>query len=90
MNLIAGGEEMLKSAVTASGEGLAAARTKLERKLKDAGATLAEASQPVFDGTRKGAAAAEHFVRGNPWTVAGVAIAAGVVIGFLAAKRLGD
>ena len=90
MSLIADSGAALKAAATASGESLTAARTQLERKLKSAGAVLAEASQPVFDGTRKGAAAADVFVRGHPWAVAGAAIAAGVLIGFLAAKRLGD
>ena len=59
-------------------------------ELKRAKATLADASQPVFDRTRETAADADDYVRGNPWTAVGVAIAAGVVIGFLAAKRSGD
>jgi len=50
-------------------------------------ATLADASQPVFDRTRETAAVADDYVRGNPWTAVAVAIAAGVLIGFLAAKR---
>jgi len=90
MSIITSSENLLKAAATASGEGLAAARTKMETTLKSAGAALAEASQPAIDGTRRSAAAADDLVRGNPWTVAGIAIAAGVVIGFLAAKRLGD
>jgi ElaB/YqjD/DUF883 family membrane-anchored ribosome-binding protein len=63
------------------------ARTKFEDKLRRAKATLADASQPVFDRTRETGAAADDYVRGNPWTAVGVAIAAGVLIGFLAAKR---
>jgi ElaB/YqjD/DUF883 family membrane-anchored ribosome-binding protein len=50
-------------------------------------AKLADASQPVFDRTRETAAVADDYVRGNPWTAVGVAIAAGVLVGFLAAKR---
>ena len=63
------------------------ARTKFEEKLKRAKTALADASQPVFDRARETAAVADDYVRGNPWTFAGIAIAAGVVIGFLAAKR---
>jgi ElaB/YqjD/DUF883 family membrane-anchored ribosome-binding protein len=80
-------EDLLKAAATVSGEGFAAARTKFEEKLRRAKATLADASQPVFDRTRETAAVADDYVHGNPWTAVGVAIAAGVLIGLLAAKR---
>ena len=85
--MISDSEELLKAAASVSGEGFAVARTKFEEKLKRAKATLADASQPVFDRARETAAVADDYVRDNPWTVAGIAIAAGVVIGFLAAKR---
>jgi ElaB/YqjD/DUF883 family membrane-anchored ribosome-binding protein len=80
-------EDLLKAAATVSGEGFAVARTKFEDKLRRAKATLAEASQPVIDRTWETAAAAYDYVHGSPWTAIGVAIAAGVLIGFLAAKR---
>ena len=85
--IITDSEDLLKAAATVSGEGFAAARTKFEDKLRRAKATLADASQPVFDRTRESAAAADNYVHGNPWTAVGVAIAAGVLIGFLVAKR---
>ncbi len=90
MSLITDGQAALKAAASASGESLAAARTQAERRLKSAGAALSEVSQPVIDGTRKSAAAADVLVRGHPWTVAGVSIAAGIVLGYLAAKRSRD
>jgi ElaB/YqjD/DUF883 family membrane-anchored ribosome-binding protein len=55
--------------------------------LKNAKATLADASQPAFDTARETAAVADDYVRGNPWTAVGIAIAAGVLVGLLAAKR---
>jgi ElaB/YqjD/DUF883 family membrane-anchored ribosome-binding protein len=85
--MIADSEDLLKAAATVSGEGFTAARTKFEEKVKRAKATLADASQPLFDRTRETAAAADGYVRGNPWTAVGVATAAGVLIGLLAAKR---
>jgi ElaB/YqjD/DUF883 family membrane-anchored ribosome-binding protein len=90
MSMIAEGEHLLQAAASASGESLTAARRSMERKFRHAGAALKEASQPVIDRTRRSAAAADNLVHGHPWAVAGVAIAAGVLIGFLAAKRLGD
>jgi len=85
--LITDSEDLLKAAGTVSGEGFTAARTKFEEKLRSANAALAAASQPMLDKTRETAAVADHYVRGNAWTVIGIAIAAGVLLGFLAAKR---
>ena len=85
--MITDSEELLKAAATVSGEGFMAARTKFEEKVRSAKAALTDAAQPVFDGTRETAAVADDYVRSNPWTAVGVAMAAGVFIGFLAAKR---
>jgi ElaB/YqjD/DUF883 family membrane-anchored ribosome-binding protein len=80
-------EDLLKAAAMVSGEGFSAARMKFEEKLKSAKSALAEASQPMFDTTTETAEAANDYVRGNPWTAVGVAVAAGLLLGFLAAKR---
>ena len=80
-------EDLLKAAATVSGEGFAVARSKFEEKLRRAKATLADASQPVFNRAKETVAVTDDYVHGNPWSAVGVAIAAGVLIGFLAAKR---
>lgn len=85
--MIADGEDLLKAAATVSGDGFTAARTKFEQNLRRAKATLADASQSVFDRTKETAAVADDYIHGNPWTAVGVAIAAGALLGFLAAKR---
>ncbi len=51
---------------------------------------MAEASQPMFDQAKNTAAAANNYVRGNPWTAVGVAITTGVLLGFLTRKTLVD
>src|SRR2546423_554137 len=84
--MIADSEELLKAATTVSGEGFAAARTKFEAKVKSAKHALTEASRPMIEQTREAGAAAEGYLRANPWTAIGVAIAAGAFIGFLAAR----
>ena len=81
--MISDSEDLLKAAATMSGEGFAAARRKFEDKLAGAKASLAAASQPVFDA----ADATDDYVRGNPWTAVGIAVAAAALLGFLAAKR---
>ena len=85
--MITDSEDLLKAAATVSGEGFTAARTKFEENLRRAKATLADASQSVFDRTKETAAVADDYLHGNPWTAVGVAIAAGALLGFLAAKR---
>lgn len=85
--IITDGEDLLKAAAAVSGDSFTAARTKFEQKLSSARAALAEASQPVIDRTRETATVADDHLRGNAWTAVGVALAAGVLIGFLAAKR---
>jgi ElaB/YqjD/DUF883 family membrane-anchored ribosome-binding protein len=56
-------------------------------KLKSAGAALADASQPMLERTRESAAAANQYVRGNPWSAVGIALAAGALVGYLAARK---
>lgn len=85
--MIADGEDMLKAATTASGDGFALARTQFEKKLQIAKAGLIDTSRPMLDKTREIADTATIYMRGNPWTAAGVVIVAGVLIGMLAARR---
>jgi ElaB/YqjD/DUF883 family membrane-anchored ribosome-binding protein len=81
--MVADSEDLLKAAANASGEGFTAARVKFEEKLNGAKAKLADAAQPVLEA----AGTANRYVHVNPWTAVGVAVAAGALIGFLAAKR---
>lgn len=85
--MIADSEDLLNAVGSVSGEGFSAARTAFEEKLRAAKTRLAEASQPILDRTRETAAVADNYVHGNPWSTAGIAIAAGVLIGLLVARR---
>jgi ElaB/YqjD/DUF883 family membrane-anchored ribosome-binding protein len=85
--MITDSEDLLQAAATWSGESFTAARAKFEEKLQRAKVALADASRPVIDKTRKAAAATDDYVRGNPWSAVGVAVASGALIGFLIAKR---
>ena len=67
-------EDLLKAAATVSGEGFGAARAKFEERLKSAKATLVDASRP-------------DYIRANPWSAVGLAVAAGLLIGFIVGKR---
>lgn len=85
--IITDGEDLLKAATTASGDGFSLAKAKFEKKLQTAKASLIDVSQPAFDRTREAADSATDYMRGNPWTTAGIVIVAGVLIGMLAARR---
>ena len=81
--IVSDGEDLLKAAANAPGEAFTAARAKFAEQVMSAKAKFADASQPVIEK----AGQADDYVRGNPWTAIGVAAAAGILIGFLAAKR---
>jgi ElaB/YqjD/DUF883 family membrane-anchored ribosome-binding protein len=72
--MISDSEDLLKAAASVTGEGFGVARAKFEERIKSAKALLADAAQP-------------EYIRSNPWTSVGIAAAAGLLIGFLAARR---
>ena len=84
--IVADGDDLLKSAVNVSSAGLAVARAKFDEKLSSARARLVNASRPAVDQARRTAAAANGYVHDKPWTVIGVAVVAGALLGVLAAR----
>jgi ElaB/YqjD/DUF883 family membrane-anchored ribosome-binding protein len=80
-------EELRKAAADVPGGGAAAVPTKSEEKAGSIRVSLSGAFQPAFDRARETAAAAEDYVQASPWVAIGIAAAAGVLIGFLAARR---
>lgn len=85
--VITDSEDLLKAAAAVSGDGFAVARSKFEEKLGGARARLADASRAAVGTARETAAAADDYVHASPWTAIGIAAAAGMLIGFLAAAR---
>ena len=85
--LITDGERLLKAAADVSGEGFAEARGKFEEKFANARVKLAETSRAAVAKTRETAAATDAYVHDSPWKAIGVAAAAGILIGVLAARR---
>jgi ElaB/YqjD/DUF883 family membrane-anchored ribosome-binding protein len=77
------GEEMLRAAADASGEGFTAARATFADRVMRARAGLAEMSEPVVERARQ----ANDYVHDSPWMIIGMAAAAGMLVGFLAARR---
>jgi ElaB/YqjD/DUF883 family membrane-anchored ribosome-binding protein len=85
--MIADSEDLLNATAAVTGDSFAAARAKFEKNVARARTALTDASQPIIEHSRETAAAADKLLRGNAWTAVGVAIAAGILIGLLTAKR---
>ena len=81
------GKRLVKAAADVSGEGFAVARGRFEEKLANARAKLADTSRATIAKTRETAAATDAYVHDSPWKAIGVAAAAGILIGVLAARR---
>lgn len=73
-------DQALKSASHLPGDSLSAARSKLEEKVVQARAQLA-------DGIGEARNAGEAYLRERPWTFVGVALLVGAVAGMLLARR---
>ena len=80
-------EQVLKSASQLPGDGLAAARGKLEEKVSQAKARLADASSAVASGAGQARDAGEAYMRERPWTALGIAVAVGALAGVILMRR---
>jgi len=73
-------EQVLRSASQLPGDGLTAARSKLEEK-------VAQARAQLTDGVSEAREASAAYLRERPWTFIGVALLVGAVGGMLLARR---
>ena len=85
--IVTDADDLLHATAKVSGEGFDAAREKFAEKLTSAKTSLAEAEKHVVDRAKQAATATDDYVKGNPWTAAGIAAGVGLLIGFLVAKR---
>jgi len=79
--------ELLKEVAHFTAEEFTAARPKIEGKLAKAKSVLDGARRAVTEKATSAADATHVYVRENPWTALGVAVATGLVIGFLLSRR---
>ncbi|MBA3505890.1 MAG: DUF883 family protein [Betaproteobacteria bacterium] len=85
--LVVGAEALLRKAQTLSGDSAVAARTELERKMADARATLENLREATAERTGHAVDSTASFIRRDPWTAVGIAIAAGVLLAMVATRR---
>jgi ElaB/YqjD/DUF883 family membrane-anchored ribosome-binding protein len=80
-------EELLRATASQTGEKIAAARARAEESLRSAQVRINEAGDEVAERTRAAAAAADEYVRDNPWHAIGIAAGVGLVVGYLLGRR---
>lgn len=85
--LVADAEELVKATAAETGEHIRTTRARLEDHLRHARARLAEAEQALIDKSRIAAAATDRYAHENPWKVAGIAAALGLLLGLLLGRR---
>jgi len=57
------------------------------QKFERAKASLAQAQSSITDGAKHYASSTDNYVHTNPWTSLGIAVAGGLLIGMLIARR---
>lgn len=80
-------EDLLNNVAGATADEFTLARSKLEARLDQAKSRLLDARTAVSESARCTVDATDRYVRENPWTVLGIAAAAGIVIGAIVSRR---
>jgi len=75
--------QLRRAAAREAGQSIARVRAKAEESLKAAGVRAAEMQEVAMAKTRAAGQAADEYVRANPWQVAAIAGAAGLLLGLL-------
>lgn len=81
--VVADGEELLRTTANYSAEGLAAARDRFQTNLDTAKAKMLQTQGAMRDRAGQAASAAEDYTSANPWKALAIAGSLGVIIGLL-------
>lgn len=85
--LVRDAEALLQATAAHTGERVAEVRARAEESVQQARARLTEMQDDVVQEARDAAAAAEHYVKQNPWQSVGIAAGIGLLIGLLLRRR---
>ncbi len=85
--VIADTEELLRMSADEVGDSAAEVRGRIQSRLKEARAQLAELQEMAFTKAKAAGHATDEFVHDNPWKSIGLAAAVGLVVGLLIARR---
>lgn len=85
--VVGGAEELLRATAHFSGEGLAAARARVEEQIESLRETLGDASEYATENARRAVQNTDRYVHKNPWQAIGIAMAVGVLLGYFSGRR---
>lgn len=86
-NIVNDTEQLLKAAARSGDDGLGELRARLESQLRHLRAQLGGLESGAVEQARAAARGADQTLRAHPYSAIGIAAAAGLLIGFLAARR---
>ena len=84
---IADAEDMLQETADQVGEKYVRLRARIQERLRDARARLADAEEALVYKTRAAARATDDYVHESPWTAVGVAATVGLLVGLIIGRR---
>ena len=85
--VMADADKLIREAAGASTDAIAAMYTRLEARLAETKAKLAEAGAAAGSKAQQAAVAATAYARANPWRAVTLVVAAGVLAGFFFGRR---
>jgi ElaB/YqjD/DUF883 family membrane-anchored ribosome-binding protein len=80
-------EELLRMTASQAGDGVAAARERIQQRLRSARTKLSELQDAALDQVKAASAATDEFVHQNPWASIGIGAALGLLAGLVVARR---
>ncbi len=86
-SVISEAEEMLGATADQAGEKIANLRARIQERLRDAKARLADAEEVLVAKTKAAARATDDYVHESPWTAVGIAAGVGLLVGLLIGRR---
>lgn len=89
-NLTADVQDLLSRLTHVADPEISRLRAKVERALAIAKRTLADGTDRVQRQAKNAMTVGDLYVRDKPWRAVGIAAAAGIVVGFLVARRASD
>ncbi|MBC7610783.1 MAG: DUF883 domain-containing protein [Polaromonas sp.] len=86
-SVISEAEEMLGATADQAGEKIANLRARIQERLRDAKARLADAEELLVAKTKAAARVTDDYVHESPWTAVGIAAGVGLLVGLLIGRR---
>lgn len=85
-NLLSDIEHLIEQTTSITGEDLARAKARIGERIAEARHAVSETGTAIAEGTRRNADLANRYVQERPWTMIGIGVALGGLLGFLLAR----